>query len=145
MQQPACQIENLQKFVRPTSVAFAKYTCAIDFSISPACVKKNTFEVNDFQALFYTGACLLFIFYLCVSNLQTKYLSDNVSFYGHKKNEFLHSKNKNEKPHLMAGKLYIYMHRPSKYADTFFDAGECRIHMLTFPFDKLPFVNPFSV
>ena len=37
------------------------------------------------------------------------------------------------------------MHRPSKYAEIFFDAGECRIYLLTFPFDKLPFINPFSV
>ena len=69
--------------------------------------EKNTFEVNDFLALFYTGACLLFIFYLCVSNLQTKYLSGNVSFYGHKK-KISYSKNKIEKPHLMAGKSDKY-------------------------------------
>ena len=74
------------------------------------------------------------------------YLSDNIIFcrlmwvfYGHKNRSTQRIKPRNR---ILWLAIQIIMHRPSKYTDPFFDAGEFRRYMLTFPFDKLPFIDP---
>ena len=60
-------------------------------------------------------------------------------FYGHKNRSTQRIKPRNR---ILWLAIQIIMHRPSKYTDPFFDAGEFRRYMLTFPFDKLPFIDP---